>query len=124
MDTDKTYRENLKEIVEIVNEEFMSTYCDLDVDEYHELVHEVVDSALIYSAAQFYVMKNTDNEDAYFEVTGEETLEVDSYDKIVGVLAYYALTEDLNEYLPSHDEIERMENIREYLKVREARKVA
>ena len=123
MDTDKTYRENLEEIVEIINEGFISIDCDLDVDEYHELVHEAVDNALIYYAAQFYVMENTRNEDAYFDNCGEFQ-DVDSYQDIVGVLAYYALTEDLNEYLPSYDEVERMENIREYLKVREARKVA
>ena len=123
MDTDKTYRENLKEIVEIINEEFMSTYCDADADEYCEIVYEAVEDAIMYSDDRFYVMKNTDNEDAFFENCGD-LRGVDSCLEIMGMLARYAIRDDLNEYLPSYDEVERMENIREYLKVREARKVA
>ncbi len=116
MTNDKTYYQNLIELSESIQETYLDKHF---TDDLQDAIHQEVDNALIYYHAQRYVMSETRNEDAYFEQNGGEVT-ANNYQEIIGQLAYFALCEDLQEYLDQT----RLEEIKEYLETRQDRKVA
>lgn len=110
MNNENTYKDNLEHLAWTIKEQYLDDCFDGDLQ---DVIHECIDNALIYYSAQYYVMEHTRNEDAYFDHVG--TLDgIESYRQVVSTCAYYALYEDVQEYI----DYERLEKIKEYLQER------
>lgn len=92
------YNEYLETLIDEIKE--IADDCPKEEQEsrLEEIITSVVDNALITYSSQFYIMENTRNENAYFDVTGDDSLNVTSYTDCIGQLAYYALEADLRNH--------------------------
>lgn len=64
-----------------------------------DVIHEVVDSALIYYSYQWLTVFATNSSEAFFNETGATSMDGDNAGSIIGQLAYYSLYEDVSRLL-------------------------
>lgn len=112
----KNYREFVDSTIESVKEDYFYPDSDMDLS---DAIHQAVDSRVIYYVDQHFIMRETSNEDAYFDQMGEK-IEGESYQEIVGKLAYFAHYQDVCDEI----DFDRWESLRDYLEERRNRKAA
>ena len=71
-----------------------------------DLVHEEADGSywVIYTHAAALVMRYSDNSDAYWDVTGESSIDCEGWSELVSKLAYYAFSQDVIDKLVDVEE--------------------
>jgi len=98
MGEESGYWDTVESIAETIKEE-----CKTMEDAYDRL-HEEVDGNyyIIYTAANYEVMMNTHNDDAYFDQFGSH-IESDSFSRLLSQVAYCAMYQDVVDELDGWD---------------------
>lgn len=95
----KQYWDEIKSIADEIADETKEQ--GEDQDWAFERLWETIDAHewITYYWSQLYVLIFTDNDDAYFEMTGEKSVPGESLGEITQPLAFYAMHQDASYYL-------------------------
>lgn len=102
MSKEITFKDYWKEILAIANEIAEDTKNEGEDREWaFERLWETIDGHewIIYAWAQPYVLAQTNNDDAYFEMTGEDSVPGNNTGQVLMTLAFYAMHQDTAETL-------------------------
>lgn len=97
MDSDQKERAEYWATVKSIAQEALEA--EKNGDDPHDFIHESVDGShyVIYTYANLVCLQESDHEDAAFEDGRESIAECDSYSKLMALLAFYAMREDVGD---------------------------
>lgn len=99
--TAQQYHAEIRSICQSALDEYKGHHEDDEPDEwFHDWLHQTIDGHqwIIYTHYNSQVLTHSDNRDAAWEIGGE-TPQADSYGQLMAVLAFYAMSQDVQDHM-------------------------